>query len=612
MADEPNRLGIALFKRADKLRAKRRSVFDPQFQKLSQYFWPDVSDINTEKTEDTEDWFSRIFSSRPIRASQTCSVGVRNWVTPSTDPWLGMAPPYGLTKAKGQSSNPRINRLSGPTAPAASTSGDPVKDEATRWCDEVASQLLEWFSESNFYSVIQNFNRSGCVFGTALMYMEEGDETTFNFEQFKVGTYCIAENKQKIVDTVMRWFKFTVRQAEQKFGRDNLSDEIRTCIDKGEFEKEFNFIHHCLPMKDFKAMGGDYEGSDMNERMAAGMAFASVYQIEKDKKICQKRGYEEMPYFCLRWSRWGTENQAWGCSPAWEVLSDARQINDFVMNYQALVEQKAFPRIIVPDSITGAVEMAAGEATVVKAEDMARNVMPKEWLTEGQVPELVELIEMTAKDINEAFFVDIFKGLSQLKEKITEATYGAIALLQGENLDQFTGTFDQYRTELINPFIKRAVGIAMRGDLLRDPPQALMVQKGKDPKSPKELAAPKISIKSRVTLALQQAKLVGTEKTLQILAPMMEQRAEIGDNFDWNDMTRTIARSNGQPESNLLPLKDTLAKQQARVQMQQQEMKLRAAEIAAKSAGQLGKAPPKFQEMAGGLLDQGSQQQQPA
>ena len=150
----------------------------------------------------------------------------------------------------------------------------------------------------------------------------------------------------------------------------------------------------------------------------------------------------------------------------------------------------------------------------------------------------------------------------------------------------------------------------MRGDLLRDPPQELMVAKGKDPKAPKELAAPKISIKSRVTLALQQAKLVGTEKTLQILGPIMEQRAEIGDNFDWNDMTRTIARSNGQPESNLLPLKDTLAKQQARVQMQQQEMKLRAAEIAAKSAGQLGKAPPKFQEMAGGLLDQGSQTQQ--
>ena len=33
---ETNVLGIALFKRADKLRSKRRSVFDVQWQKLSQ------------------------------------------------------------------------------------------------------------------------------------------------------------------------------------------------------------------------------------------------------------------------------------------------------------------------------------------------------------------------------------------------------------------------------------------------------------------------------------------------------------------------------------------------------------------------------------------------
>jgi Bacteriophage head to tail connecting protein len=604
---ETNVLGERLYRRAEKLKSKRMSVFDPQWQKLSQYFWPDVSDINTEKTESTDDWFSRIFSSRPIRASQTCSVGVRNWVTPSTDPWLGMAPPYNLKKV-GQKTNPRMSRLSAPQAEV----GDDGKDDATRWCDEVAAQLLEWYSESNFYSVIQNFNRSGCVFGTALMYMDEGEDTTFNFEQFKVGTYCISENKEKIVDTVQRWFKFTVRQAEQKFGKENLPHEMQKCVEKGEYDKEFTFIHHVMPMKDFKGMGGTYSKDDQNEMFAADMAFASVYQSEKDKKIVQQRGYEEMPYFCLRWSRWGTENQAWGCSPAWEVLADARQINDFVMNYQALVEQKAFPRIIVPDSINGAVEMAAGEATVVKAEDMARGVKPEEWLTSGQVPELVEMIERTTADINEAFFVDIFKGLSQLKEKITEATYGAIALLQGENLDQFTGTFDQYRTELINLLVRRSIGIAYRGGLLREPPDSLMVATSKDPKAPKQLAAPKLNIKSRVTLALSQAKLVGTEKTLQMFGELMQARPEIGDNFDWNDMTRTVSRGNGMPESNLLPLKDALAKQQARVQMQQQEMKLRAAEIAAKSAGALGKAPPAFQSMAGGLLEQGSQQPQSA
>jgi len=593
MPDTPDPLGLKLFKRADKLRRARNSRFDSDWQQLSQYFWPDMSDINTDKTED-EDWFQRIFSSLPLRASQTCANGVRNWVTPSTDPWLGMSPPYNLP-AMGGSTNPRLNRLSRPSSMDVDDTG---KDEATRWCDDAASQLLEWFSECNFYSVVQPFNRSGATFGTALMFMEEGKETTFNFEQFKVGTYCIAENDQKIVDTVFRWFKLSVRQAAQKFGVEMLTEQMREALKKGDFDREFKFIHCAYPNDEFRqgAIGTD------------GMAFASVYLHEDTKKTVSRGGFEEMPYFCLRWSRWGTENQVWGCSPAYEVLSDARSINSYVQNYIALVEQKAFPRVIAPDSVYGEVEQASGGVTVVKAEDMARGVLPKEWMTEGEPKELVELINMTRDDINEAFFVNIFKALSQLKEKITESTYGAIALLQGENLDQFTGTFDQYRTELINPLVRRGIGIAYRAGLLKDPPQSLYVRPGNDPRAEPELVAPKVSIKSRVSLALSQAKVVGTEKTLQMLTPVMAERPEIGDNLNWNNITRDVGRGNGMPESDFVPLKVTLQTQAERAKMKKQELALRAAEIAAKSAGALGKAPPKFTEAAGSLLDQANPQ----
>ena len=592
MADAPDALGLKLYKRAQKLREKRNSRFDSNWQQLSQYFWPDMSDINTDKTED-EDWFQRLFSGMPIRASSTCANGVRNWVTPSTDPWLGMAPPYNLLK-QSAFTNPRLNRLSSPQADNADDTG---RDEATRWCDDVASQLLEWFSEGNFYSVVQPFNRSGCTFGTALMFMEEGKATTFNFEQFKVGTYCISENDQKIVDTVFRWFKLTVRQAAQKFGEEGLTDQMREAIAKGDFDKEFKFIHCVYPNDEFRqgALGPD------------GMAFASVHLHEDTKKTVSRGGFEEMPYFCLRWSRWGTENQVWGCSPAYEVLSDARAINSYVQNYIALVEQKAFPRVIAPDSVYGEVEQAAGQVTVVKAEDMARGVMPKEWMTEGQPEELVELINMTREDINEAFFVNIFKALSQLKEKITESTYGAIALLQGENLDQFTGTFDQYRTELINPLVRRGIGIAYRAGLLKDPPQSLYVRPGNDPRAEPELVAPKVSIKSRVTLALAQAKIVGTEKTLQMFAPLMPERPEIGDNFNWNNVTRSSGRGNGMSESDFLPLKQVLAMQEQRAKMKKQELALRAAEIAAKGAGALGRAPAKLQDKAGEMIDSAAQ-----
>ncbi len=576
-------LGLKLFKRADKLRTKRSSIFDNQWQKISSYFWPDVSDINTEKTESTEDWFDRIYETTPIRAASTCSVGVRNWVTPSTEEWLGLAPPSNLGKQTNPGTgNARLDRISNPASPGIDDTG---RDEATRWCSDVASQGLQELQNSSFYSVIQPFNRSACTFGTGLIFMEEGKQNLFRFQQFKVGTYCIAENDEKIVDTVFRWFKLTVRQAAQKFGEENLNAKMRKAYAAQKFDEEHTFIHCCFPNEDYKkeAIG------------AEGMAFASVYITEQDKKVVEKDGYEEMPYFCVRWSRWGSENEVWGCSPAFETLAEARQLNAIEQFDDSLVELQAFPPQIVPDSLDGAVEQASGGTTVVKAEDMARGVVPKLWSNTGPSAHqaIDEKQQKKAKAINDAFFVNVFNALGQLEDKDMTAT--EVSQRIGEKLDQFTGTFDQYRTELINPLVLRMIGIMYRAGRLADPPQSLMVKADKDPKSQPELAVPKIQIKSRVTLALNEVRNVGTAKTMEMLQPLIEARPEVLDNFNLDNLVRNTGRNYGMAESNFRPLKEVSALRDQRAKMQQQQNALHSAEIAATAAGKLGKAPEQLQ-----------------
>lgn len=609
MPAQDQKLGEKLFRRADKLRTKRDSVFSPQWQQLSQYFWPDVSDINTEKTESTENWFDRIYETTAIRAAATCSIGVRNWVTPSTEPWLDLAPPYNLTKRSGSgatSMNPRIARISSPQAPQVDDNG---MDDATRWCKETATQLLQELSASPFYAVVQPFNRSACTFGTALMLCEEGKQTLFRFEQFKIGTYCIAENDEKIVDTVFRWFKLTVRQAVQRFcpqGEDgeydvsNLPEKIRKRWEAEKFDEEFKFIHCVFPNDEMRAGAIGPEG----------MAFASVYLAEEGKHVVKQDGYEEMPYFALRWSRWGSENEVWGCSPAFECLADARQLNAVEQYDDALVELLAYPRVFVPDSLDGNVEMASGAATVIRAEDMAKGIVPKEWLTQGSRQDIAEKQAKKAKAINDAFFVDVFKALSELESKITESTYGAIALLKGEKADQFTGTFDQYRTEMINPLVLRMLGIMQRSGRLKDPPQSLMVQPDDDPKAAPELAAPRIAIKSRVTAALNEFKNLGLQKTVELWGPIIEQKPELWDNLNGDQAFRRSGMDNGMPMSDFRPLKEVAALREQRQKMVAQQNALANAEQAASAAGKLGKAPPKFQDAAGSMLE--GAQQQPA
>lgn len=598
---EVEQLAQKLWKRYSALDEKRRFIFDSAVQEIYDYFMPDLSDVNTEKTEGITDWFQNIYDSAPIRAVGTCSVGIRNWVTPSTESWLGLAPPPALLKSAPQLSA-RGQRLARPQAPSEDEQGI---DDATRWCSEEATGILQDLSDCNFYAIIQPFNKAACTSGTALMFCEEGTAEAFKFEQFKFGTFCIAENDQKIVDTVFRKFKLTVRQAQQKFckqGEDgeydnsNMPKVIQKALEKGQFDKEFTFIHCVFPNQDY----------DKGKIGPKGMAFASVYMTEVEKKIVHEGGYEEMPYFCLRFTRWGTDNQPYGCSPAFETLPEARQINCVTQFTDALSEQKAFPRFIIPDSVTGEVELASGGATVVSGDDMARGVVPKEWMTEGKSEEVLAMLERKEAAINKAFFVDVFTALAQLGEKLTDSTLGAIALLQGEKLDQFTGTFDQYRTELINPLVRRMMGIRIRSGRSRQAPDSMYVSTSNDPKAPKELALPKVEIKSRVTLALNEVRNQGMIKTLETLAPLAEnpQTAYVMDNFNLDEYSRTLARNFGSPEIVIRKWKDMMDLRAKREKQQQEQMALEKAKLASESAKNLGKAPQKMQDQAADQLEQ--------
>lgn len=587
-----------VLKRARSLWDKRASVFDPQWQMISQYFVPEQSDINTEKTESTEDWFDRIYETTAIRAASTCSVGVRNWVTPSTDPWLGLAPPRSIrdrAQAKMNSVGAaRINRLRDP----ATQGPDQGADEATAWCGQAADDATSALSNCNFYSVIQPFNRGACAFGTALMFCEEGRGEILRFEQFKVGTFVICENDQKQVDTVFRWLKITHRQAEQKFGEENLPKRVREMLKKGKEDETAKYVHGVFPNLEYDEEKGPQEGN---------WPITSLYIAEEEKHVCEDSGYHEMPYFALRWSRWGSEDQVYGCSPAFECLADARQLNYITQYGDALVELMAYPRFLYPDNLSGEVQLAPGGITTVKSDDMARGVVPKEWMTSGRIDALEAMKEEKRKAIQEAFFVDIFTMLGQLADK--RMTAMEVAQRVGEKLDQFTGTFDQYVTDLIIPLVRRVLGIMIRGGHIAQPPQSMFVPASEDPKAPLVMAAPQPVINSRVTLSIKALRNVGVQKTVEVLAPLAEQQPQIWDNFDLDEFTRMVARDNGVSEKVIRSVKDMMAVRQYRIQKDQEQRALEAAQALGKAGAGLGKSPAFMQQQAQQALESQSQPQ---
>jgi len=134
----------------------------------------------------------------------------------------------------------------------------------------------------------------------------------------------------------------------------------------------------------------------------ANKPIASVY-IERAAKSCvQIDGYDEMPMFITRFDSWGTDS-VWGYSPAFDALADARQAN-YVKQYgHALHELQAYPRFMEPDTMEGDTDLRPGGRTTVNADDMARNVMPREWMTSGQSQGIKEDLEELKDAINKHF-----------------------------------------------------------------------------------------------------------------------------------------------------------------------------------------------------------------
>lgn len=559
----PDQLAIEQIRRYDDLKGTRDSQFLPTWQDLAQYFMPSQSAINTQKQPGTvSGWTDRIYDSTAIHAAQVLSSGQRNWLTPSNEPWFAWEPPEFLS------------------APDR----EEEKDEAAQWLANASEVGQRELARSNFYGMVNiDYDQVG-VFGTGMMFGEQGKKTALNFRQFKPWFLTIEEDDEGIVDSVHREFELTTRQAVQQFGVDAVGEQIRKAYsDAKQLSKKWKFLHACFPRQDSNRLKGRMDG--------ANKPIASVYIAMEDKVCVEVSGYDEMPYLCSRFKSWGAPTY-WGYSPAYLCLPDARQLN-YVSQYRdALDELKAYPRFIFPDSSEGDVDLRAGGATIVNADDMIRGAVPKEWMTQGDDKSSQDNMQRKMDAINRAFYVNMFTMLEQLADK--KMTAYEIAQRLGEKLEQFTPVFDRRVTEFLNPLLNRVFGLLYRQGKFGKPPASLMVPV--DGGRGRALAMPVVAITSRISLALKALQNQAIVNTLSVIQPMAAQDPSVLDNLDTDKLVRSLARNYGMSPEMIRPTKDVKSIRDAR---QQAAAAQQAADLAQKIGGtvaDLGKAPKPIQD----------------
>jgi hypothetical protein len=544
MMSKPELANYILARNAD-LKTER-ATWDTVWQELSEYFLPRKADITSKKSTADTQRYNEVFDGSSIQAAATLANGQLAYITPADSRWFAYDPPFALRK----------------------------NDKAKTWyqeCSEIAQFLL---STSNFYSEVHETFFDDSVFGTYCLTIKPGKSHPFVFSSQPCGSYTIAENEEGLIDTRYFEIELDVIQAAGEFGEENLSEKLRKHLE--EFKKngkggtqKFKFVHAIYPRPDSER--------DVKKLDGPNKPWASVYVEEASKHVCRVSGFDEKPFFSGRHVK--TTFGPYGVSPAWNALPDARQLNFLAKQLDALAEQKAFPRFLVPNTHEGEIDLRAAGATYFDPSNP--NAVPREWLTAGDYNIGLERENRKTQSINQAMHVDLFRMFAALDKQMTARE---VAERAGEKLAQFSPAFARKTTELLSPLLQSLFGICLRGGMFPQPPKEAAIMQNGQP----VIGLPNINYISRIALALRAMQNIAWVRTVETSIPLWQLRPDLLDNYDLDQIERDRARNEGNPANWLRPEDEVEAMRKARAEAQARQAQMEQAAMAAEAAGKVG------------------------
>lgn len=517
-----------------------RGTFDSLCQELAEVVSPRKAQITSKDQYPDTYKDRRNRNSTAATCNMTLAQGCMAYAMPFSERWFSGEPP-----------------------------ADAQDDSAFKWYAKCTEIMQEGLASSNFYTEIHEacLDRSG--FGVGNLYVEESMTAPSGliFDAVPVGSYSIAENPEKMVDTVFREREMTAVQLAQEFGEEKLPPKIIQALednDKRHMQK-FTVVHAVYPREDRDTMKLD----------ALNMGVASCWFLPDDKVLLREGGYESNPYLVSRYLKWGSS--AYGWCPGWHALDPARYLNRLEFLMDGMAEVQLYPRMLIPSTLEGVVGMGAGDVTIYNP---FQNAIPTVWGTEGKIEAGLERLQRREQEIKDAYHYDLFKLFSAYEGPRQTAT--EVLEKRTEKLILFSPTFLLMQWEWLDPLLQRVFRIYMRQRRFPEPPPSVIAMDNQGP----HVRPPRIQFTSKVALAIRSLQSAGFMNLLETLQPMLAIDPSVRHTVKISNAARGLGRNFGVPEEWLATEEEYLgavqAEQQAIAAQQQAEMATNALNTASK------------------------------
>ena len=309
------------------------------------------------------------------------------------------------------------------------------------WLEQTAQVMNDLLHRSNFYDVIQAvYMQVGC-FGTGcmLVYPDEKNPKSLVFRELVAGEYVLQCDSHNRINTCAYKTQMTALQLKEKFGEENLSDQVKQALKlESSWYERFPVIHMITPRND----------RNITKEDAKNMEYASYWWEEGDvEDFLRESGFVVSPAIGVRWDVVGADT--YGCSPSMDALPDCRMLQAMKRSLIKALHKEVDPPMAVPSGLKkpdlapsgiNPVPTAAGGQSIYPAMQIRPN-------TQGTLQAVADVRDQ----IRRGLFNDLFQMVSQIQH--TGVTATQITGMQEEKLVMLSPVLERLHSELFIPLI---------------------------------------------------------------------------------------------------------------------------------------------------------------
>jgi len=344
-----------------------------------------------------------------------------------------------------------------------------MKDRDTRlWFDLLTKILFRYRRNPlpNFRGQNNANFRSLGGFGNATMLIDAFDgRNHHNYKGLRyrgvpLGETFFAENHQGVVDSIIRWFRLTARQALGKWPIDRLPLQIIAALEKGS-EQPFQFLHCVKPRRDY----------DRQRYDAKGLPFSSHYVcIEGSCLMQEEGGYTTFPYAVSRYDQ--APREVYGRGPAQMVLPALKTLNAQKSIFLKQAHRAADPVLLLADDGLMSMNLRPGAKNAGAVNQDGKPLV--QVLPSGEIQIAKEMMAEERAIIDDMFLVTILKSLVDNPNM----TATQVIQLINERGMLIAPTLGRQETEYLGPMIEREIDVLQSLNLIPPAPPRLLEAKG--------------------------------------------------------------------------------------------------------------------------------------